>query len=90
VLCIGLCSALRLPPQEFEAPARALDAAQLGSPLCEQPLKGGAKVSIYRHRLAEANQYVRVRLRTGTGSAPADRPGCIRRERSIERIAARF
>lgn len=50
--------------QQFEAPARALDTTQLEEPACEQSLKGGGRVSIYRHRLSEANQYVRV-------SAPA-------------------
>lgn len=46
--------------EKFDSPARPLDVAQLGPPLCVQRLKGGSgSVAIYRHRLATANQYVR-------------------------------
>lgn len=47
--------------EKFGSPAQPLDVAQLGPPLCQQRLKGGSgSVAIYRHRLATANQYVRV------------------------------
>ena len=51
-----------LKPQEFESPAQPLDMEQLGSCQCEMVLNPDhGNVMIFRHRLAEANQYVRVR-----------------------------
>lgn len=51
------------PPSraDFAAPAQPLDRGHMGAPLCEPALRSGGRLAVFRHRLAEANQYVRVR-----------------------------
>ncbi len=51
------------PPSraDFAAPAQPLDRGQMGAPLREPALRSGGRLAVFRHRLAEANQYVRVR-----------------------------
>lgn len=46
---------------QFSSPGQPLDTARLGPPLTRTTLRDGTPLAIYRSRLAEANEYVRVR-----------------------------
>ena len=59
--------------ESFVVESLAGTGLQLGEPMRRQSLTAGGKLAIYRHRLASANQYVRVNA--------LQRRFCVRKEK---------